>query len=211
MTSLIVGLIFGAIFGLSVVLKGADVSKYRRQINRLKEQVNSLQHNLESKNKLTSNLQAQISDLWVTLKGKDEQIGVFPKPFCSLEPSKENPMISRFISELKIGRPKLEVSTVKRGDSDVIASVTVKHSAPCGSTWYIAKKLIGVDIKRETLHDAICRAHHSYPCTATMNIDPEAKEPILHIGGHIMQEEVERALERALKRIIHIRLTDSQG
>ena len=61
MTSLIVGLIFGVIFGLSVALKGADASKYERQINRLKEQVNSLQHNLESKNKLISNLQAQIS------------------------------------------------------------------------------------------------------------------------------------------------------
>jgi len=124
----------------------------------------------------------------------------FPKPFCSLEPLKENPTISRLISELKIGRPKLEVSTVKRGDSEVIASVMVKHSAPCGSTWYIAKKLIGVDIERETLHDAVCRAHHSYPCTATINIDLEAKEPILHIGGHIIQEEVKRALERALKR-----------
>jgi len=138
-TSLIVGLIFGVIFGLSVALKGADVSKYERQINRLKEQVNSLQHNLESKNKLISNLQAQISDLRVTLKKKDEQISVFPKPFCSLEPLKENPIISRLVSELKIGRPKLEVSTVKRGDPEVITSVMVRRSAPCGSMRHTAK------------------------------------------------------------------------
>jgi len=40
-------------------------------------------------------------------------------------------------------------------------------------------------------------AHHSYPCTATMNVDPEVKEPILHIGGYIIRKEVEKALERA--------------
>ncbi|MCD6089542.1 hypothetical protein J7K07_07505 [Candidatus Bathyarchaeota archaeon] len=63
---LIVGLIFGVIFGFSVAPKGADISKYEHQINHLKEQVNSLQHNLESKNKLIPELQAQISDLRVT-------------------------------------------------------------------------------------------------------------------------------------------------
>jgi hypothetical protein len=57
--------------------------------------------------------------------------------------------------------------------------------------------LTGVETKRETLYDAIARAHHSYPCTATMNIDPETREPILHIGGYIIREEVEKAVEKA--------------
>jgi len=30
-----------------------------------------------------------------------------------------------------------------------------------------------------------------------MNVDPEVKEPILHIGGYIIREEVEKALEKA--------------
>jgi len=47
----------------------------------------------------------------------------------------------------------------------------------------VARKLIGVETRWETLYDAIAKAHHSYPCTATMNVDPEVKEPILHIGG----------------------------
>ncbi len=121
----------------------------------------------------------------------------FPKPFCSLEPSIDKPITSALAVELKIGRPSLEVSTAKRGRHEVVHSTIVKRSAPCGSTWYIAKKLIGVQTKREILYDAIAKAHHSYPCTATMNVDPAAKEPILHIGGHIIRDEVEKAIERA--------------
>jgi hypothetical protein len=121
----------------------------------------------------------------------------FPKPFCSLEPADEKPLISRFVMELGVGRPKLEISTAKRGGYEVIEATVVRRSAPCGSTWYVARKLIGVETRRETLYDAIAKAHHSYPCTATMNVDPEVKEPILHIGGYIIREEVEEALEKA--------------
>jgi hypothetical protein len=30
-----------------------------------------------------------------------------------------------------------------------------------------------------------------------MEVDPEAKEPILHVAGYIIREEVEKALKRA--------------
>ena len=121
----------------------------------------------------------------------------FPKPFCSLEPVEDKPTISRFIEEFKVGRPKLEISTVKKGGYEVIESVIVRRSAPCGSTWYVARKLIGVSVEKEALYDAIAKAHHTYPCTATMNVDPEVKEPILHIGGFIIREAVEEALASA--------------
>ena len=122
----------------------------------------------------------------------------FPKPFCSLESSQDKPVISRFVNEMGVGRPRLEITTAKHEKSEVIESSTVVRSAPCGSTWYVAKKLLGVDTKKELLYDAIAKAHHSYPCTATMEIDPEAKEPILHIAGYTIREEVERALARKL-------------
>jgi hypothetical protein len=133
------------------------------------------------------------------LEEECEELGLesaFPKPFCSLEPSKNKPTISRFVSELGVGKPLLEISTVNEGCTEFIESVTVRRSAPCGSTWYIAKKLIGVETKIETLYDVVAKAHHSYPCTATMAIDPEAKEPILHVAGYIIREEVEKALKR---------------
>jgi hypothetical protein len=121
----------------------------------------------------------------------------FPKPFCSLEPLEAKPTISRLVTELNIGRPLLEISTIRRGKHEAIEYAIVRRSAPCGSTWYIARKLTGTDTKKEILYDLIAKAHHSYPCTATMATDPEAKEPILHLGGYIIREEVEEALKQA--------------
>lgn len=120
----------------------------------------------------------------------------FPKPFCSLKTAEDKPLISRFVTELKVGRPSLEISTARRDGYEIIDSAIVRRSAPCGSTWYVAKKLIGVRTRKGFLYDAVAKAHHSYPCTATMGVDPEMKEPILHIGGFIIREEVERALRK---------------
>lgn len=133
------------------------------------------------------------------LEGICQELGLessFPKPFCSLQPSQDKPTISRLATELNIGRPSLQISTVKRGDQEVIDSVVVKRSAPCGSTWYIAQKLKGVKTTPDILYDAVAKAHHSYPCTATMSVDPETEEPILHIGGFIIREEVNKALKK---------------
>ncbi len=121
----------------------------------------------------------------------------FPKPFCSLKPTEDKPTILRFVTELRVGRPSLEISVMERGGREVISSTMVRRSAPCGSTWYVAKKLIGVEVNKEIIYDVVAKAHHSYPCTATMNIDPELKEPILHVGGYIIREEVEEALRLA--------------
>ena len=120
-----------------------------------------------------------------------------PKPFCSLEAGRDKPFVSRFLDEFNIGRPSLEVSIVNTGGSEIIDSITIKRSAPCGSTWYVARKLIGVEVREEIIRDAVAKAHHSYPCTATMAVDPEINEPILHIGGYIIREEVEKAIRKA--------------
>lgn len=137
------------------------------------------------------------------LEEKCSKLGIecaFPKPFCTLEPEENKPIIRQFIEETKVGRPLLEISTMKIGKDKVIEYAAVIRSAPCGSTWYIAKKLAGVSTEKDLLYDAIAKAHHSYPCTATMVTDPETKEPILHIGGFKIREEVEKALERDRSR-----------
>jgi hypothetical protein len=131
---------------------------------------------------------------------KCQELGLecaFPKPFCTLEPEKDKPTIARFIEETRVGRPILEIGTITSGKEEVIEYAIVRRSAPCGSTWYIAKKLTGVSTKQEILYDAIAKAHHSFPCTATMNTDPETKEPILHIGGFTIRAAVEEALQKA--------------
>lgn len=151
---------------------------------------------VEDFNEVPSGLKKQVEDKCCEL-GLES---AFPKPFCSLEPAEDKPVISRFVNEIMVGKPLLEILTAKWGKHEVIESVTVKRSVPCGSTWYVARKLVGVEKRREILYDAIAKAHHSYPCTATMNVDPEMKEPILHVGGYIIREAVEKALKRAEKQ-----------
>ena len=55
-----------------------------------------------------------------------------------------------------------------------------------------SKKYVARDIKR----DRETRLYETRARTATMGIDPEANEPILHIGGHIIRAEVEKALKQ---------------
>ena len=145
---------------------------------------------IEDFNEVPSGLRKQVEERCWELDLEN----AFPKPFCSLEPSKDKTVISRFVNELKVGRPSLRISTVTRGRHEVIDSTVVRRSAPCGSTWYVARKLIGTEIKRDFLYDTVAKAHHGYPCTATMNVDPEMKEPVLHLGGYIIREAVEKAL-----------------
>jgi hypothetical protein len=118
----------------------------------------------------------------------------FPKPFCSLEPLNTMPFISRFVQAFKIGKPSLRITTKKQNKSRVIQGVIVERSAPCGSTWYVARKLIGKEARKEEIREAAAKAHHSYPCTATMATDPEIGEPILHKAGYLIREAVESQL-----------------
>lgn len=117
-----------------------------------------------------------------------------PKPFCALKPPPSMPLLSRFTDAFKIGKPSLRITTVNRGGATVIHGVTVERSAPCGSTWYVAKKLMGNVVQKEALRDVVAKAHHSYPCTATMSVDPELEEPLLHKAGYLVREAVEDQL-----------------
>jgi len=115
-----------------------------------------------------------------------------PKPFCELEVDPDTPIISRFIKEFGIGRPKLRVEL----DGERIARIEVIRSAPCGCTWYIAKQLRGAEISdRRELWNRISEAHHSYPCTASMEHDRERGDTILHKAGYIAREAVEKGIE----------------
>jgi len=116
----------------------------------------------------------------------------FPKPFCSL--NREEGIIGRFVSEFGIGIPVLEISVA----NGVISTVAVKQSAPCGSTWFVAKKLIGAHaFSQQDIRDTASEAHHSYPCTADMTVDRELGDTILHRAGYLIRSAVEDALESA--------------
>ncbi len=139
-----------------------------------------------------------------------EELGVeyaFPKPFCSLEETGK-PVIDAFIKRYKIGRPILEVEVETVGGEEKIANATTIRSAPCGSTWYVAQQIRWHDAEGRDLEDAISKAHHAYPCTAGMEIDPVLKDTILHKAGYMIREAVKEAISKAkIKKIRTIETT----
>ncbi|RZN44049.1 MAG: thymidylate synthase [Methanophagales archaeon ANME-1-THS] len=116
----------------------------------------------------------------------------FPKPFCDLQPQADQPLIIRFTEEFKIGRPNVSVEVDNRG---AIHHVEVLRSAPCGSTWFVAQQLVRVKVRNTPeLHEQISASHHSYPCTASMEKDPEIGDTILHKAGYIIRAAIEEGI-----------------
>ncbi|MCL5290928.1 MAG: hypothetical protein M1548_00130 [Actinobacteria bacterium] len=116
-----------------------------------------------------------------------------PKPFCSLDEG-EGKIIDEFIEEFRMGKPKLELK-IKDG---IVRSARVLRSAPCGDTYFVAHNIVGVPVGEELMHRA-AKYWHSYPCIASMKMDPEFQDTILHRAGHILYEVVDRAVRAAGK------------
>lgn len=103
----------------------------------------------------------EVEDICCTLKGKPET-----EELCS------------YLSE-----PVLDIST----DKGTIESVEVLCGAPCGSTWHMARELVGTKIK-----DAPSRAGlliQQYPCRAV-----RGNAGGIHESGEIHKKAVEEAL-----------------
>jgi hypothetical protein len=121
----------------------------------------------------------------------------FAKPFCALRPDPAMPKISAFMERAHFGEPRIEILTQKsRKGKETILAANVVRSAPCGSTWYVAKRMTGLETDQPDLRERISEAHHAYPCTASMDQDPELKDTILHKAGYIIREAVEEAIKR---------------
>ncbi|HII70305.1 DUF166 domain-containing protein [Methanopyrus kandleri] len=113
------------------------------------------------------------------------------RPGCDLEPS--GPVTEAFCDAGMIGRPKLFMKV----EDGVVIDVHVVRSAPCGCTWFVAKRLVGVDADPEEVKATVSEAHHSYPCTASMEVDKHVGDTLLHVAGRLHIEAALRALEEA--------------
>lgn len=130
------------------------------------------------------------------LRKELEAVGVefeAPRPFCSLEKTGK-PTIDAFI-DLGFGKPVLRIEMSPDGKMFIGAGVL--RDAPCGSTWFVAKKLGWTDVP--DYKETTSGAHHSYPCTASMDKDPQIGDTILHKAGYIIRGAVEDGMECAKK------------
>jgi hypothetical protein len=139
---------------------------------------------------------------WVTPYGKGaieafcEGQGIevaFPKPFCSFEPHEG--VLKVFRDEFRIGKPKVEYII----ESDSISSVKVICSAPCGATYFTARKLTGRKID-EDLAYIIDNALSSYPCTAGREVDRGFNDSITHQAVKIQRAILKQIDKYCIKK-----------
>ena len=123
------------------------------------------------------------------VKSELDELGVasaFPRTFCTLFPIGV-PLIDEFAMVFGLPLLKLEVEEGR------VKGVEVLRGAPCGSTWFMAEKLVGVEVD-----GAGARAGtfvQIYPCLASRRVERLLGDAPIHVAGHI----AERAVEKALK------------
>ena len=103
----------------------------------------------------------------------------FPKPFCSFKPP-SGTVLGQFREHFHIGYPDVRID-VEDGE---IIEAHVNVSAACGATYCVARWLAGRNVDENLEIEVISKRWHSYPCTASMERDPElGGETALHMAG----------------------------
>ncbi len=103
----------------------------------------------------------------------------FPKPFCSFKPAPGG-ALAALRDYFHIGYPEVDVAV----ENGKITKANVIASGACGSTYYIARWLIGRSLEDDLVTEVISKRLHSFPCTASMERDPELGDDTpLHIAG----------------------------
>ena len=146
----------------------------------------------------------------------------FPKPFCALSRelneynkigfhlTKEHNFVYEFIDYFKIGVPIVSILLSKDGES--IEDSCVLQSAPCGSSYYVCQQLKSKYFKNGksgglSLNERISKAHHAYPCNASMDQDNILKDSILHVGGYLIRNAIRRELnleEEEREKLVYV-------
>jgi len=146
------------------------------------------------------------------LRGWLQDMGVAcatPKPLCSLTETDygiarrkrieySDPFIAEFARHF--GQPELRITVDPQ--TRRITSAEVVRDAVCGSTRYVAEKLVGVSADDAEQEAGLL--HHHYPCLASMSKDRDYNDTLMHVSGNILKDNV-RTQVKPFKRIQYIR------
>lgn len=134
------------------------------------------------------------------LRGWLKQVGVesaFPKPFCSLTENcygvrgqrveYDQPLIAEFARYF--GKPRVRVSV----DAKTITAVEVERDAACGCVRYIAQGIVGNQV--DDAEFQVGMLHHHFPCLASMGIDPDYSDTLMHVSGDLSRDAFSSALK----------------
>ncbi len=132
------------------------------------------------------------------LRGWLDRIGVAcatPKPLCSLTETHfgitrrqteehNSPPIAEFARYF--GRPEFEITVDP--ETRTITAATVSRDAVCGCARFTAQGLVGISV--DQAEEKAGLLHHHYPCMASMGIDVDFSDTLMHISGHIFRDGV---------------------
>jgi hypothetical protein len=120
---------------------------------------------------------------------------VTPKPLCSLTETHydvarrqriayDDPLISEFARYF--GRPELHITVDPQ--TRLITAVEVERDAICGCARHVAQGLIGVSVDDAEQQAGLL--HHHYPCLASMGIDVDYGDTLMHVSGNLIKDAV---------------------
>ena len=120
---------------------------------------------------------------------------VTPKPLCSLTETTydlarrtriyfDNPLIAEFARYF--GKPELKIAVDP--ETRLVTSVEVHRDAVCGCARYVADGLVG--LSTDDVEQEAGLRHHHFPCLASMGIDPDYGDTLMHISGNILRDAV---------------------
>ena len=124
-----------------------------------------------------------------------EVVCATPKPLCSLTEHDfgvtrrqrleyVSPHISAFARHF--GQPGFDIRIDPA--TRQISEVVVKRDAVCGCARFVAERLVGLTVDEAAEQTGLL--HHHYPCLASMGIDPDFDDTLLHVSGNVFKDQV---------------------
>lgn len=112
----------------------------------------------------------------------------FPKPFCAFAPL--SPLLKQFGDEYQVGRHQFHV----RCQDGRVVSASCATGSACGLTDWVVEELVGRPCDG-TLPRAVVELLHLRPCLASMALDDETGDTVMHQSIAIMDEAGQEAFE----------------
>jgi hypothetical protein len=110
----------------------------------------------------------------------------------------DDPLISEFARHF--GQPELRLTVDP--DTRQITAAEVRRDAVCGCAGFVAEGLVGLSAD-EAEQEAGMR-HHHFPCLASMGIDPDFGDTLMHISGNILKDNVGEQV-KPYKRVQYVK------
>jgi thymidylate synthase len=110
----------------------------------------------------------------------------FARPLCGFDGG-PHPHLEAFAA--RFGRPVLRIDA----DGDRVGTVEVARDCPCGAARFVASVLPGTRLSEAA--DTGALRHHHHPCMASMEIDPELEDTLMHLSGYIFRAAIRSALK----------------